>query len=270
MARGLRSACTIGWLWGLVGLSPGTEGVSFGENGLPDHDLQQITAEVNRTYARVTSARGRIERTVKVADGVADTLRGRFAVEKPDRLLVDLVGENRQVVGYDGETFRVYFPDQDRGIYRKVVDLTSLERLVTGPTPFFGNMLALIEDGFSLAVADTAAGNVIVKAVPERPLLFNFVLMAIDPRTWTIGAVEHFDRNNQLVSQTRFHEYQVTEDTLFFPTLVETATVSDRGIVDETTRLSRVELNVALQGEDLSMPDSPETVWSLMPLEGPH
>jgi outer membrane lipoprotein-sorting protein len=251
-------------------LSPGTEDVSFGENGLPDHDLQQITAEVNRTYARVTSARGRIERTVKVVDGEADTLRGRFAVEKPDRLLVELVGGNRQVVGCDGETFRVYFPDQDRGIYRKVADLTSLERFVLGPTPFFGNILALTEDGFSLAVADTVAGNVIIKAVPERPFQFSFVLVAIDPRTWTVRAVEHFDRNNQLVSQTRFQEFEVTGDTLFFPTLVETATVSDRGIVDETTRLSRVQLNVALQGEDLSMPDSPQTVWSLLPLEGPR
>lgn len=270
MATSLKPAYAIVYLWALVGLPPGFEGVSFAENDLPGYNLQEIVADVNRTYARVNSARGRIDRTVKLAEEVADSLQGRFAVEKPDHLLVEFVGGKRQVVGCDGKSFRVYFPDQNRGIYRNVEDLSSLERFVLGPTPFFGNILALMKEGFTLAVADTVKGNIIIKAVPERPLQFNFVLVAIAPQTWTIQAIEHFGRNNQLVSQTRFLEFTTIGDTLFFPTVVETSTLSDRGIVTETTRLSRVQLNVALRAEDFLISDNPETKWSLIPLEGPH
>ena len=247
---------------------PAFQAASLAEGPGVGGDPAQVIERVGQTYARVYSARGRIDKTLSFA-GTEQNFYGRFAVKKPDSLLVELIGDIHQFSAYDGKTFRAYFPDQNEGIFYHIDDPNSMDHLAAGPTPFFGNLLPLMEQHFAFEVADTLGGNLILKAVPEKPLLFNVILIAIDPSTWTIRAVEHFDRNNQLVSQTRFLEFATLDDSLFFPTTVETSTVTENGILSETTRLSRVQLNAMIPADSFRIPDNDDTRWGPAPVEAP-
>ena len=230
-----------------------------------DYNTEDVIAHVNEMYGKVHSARGRITRIIEAGDNNTKRYIGRFAIRKPDRLLVEFTGDVRQFMGYDGKTFRIYFPDENRGFYTETGKLSSLERFVLGPGPFFGNILQIMSDGFKLEVADFFEGNLILKASPEQPLYLNLVLLGISPDTWTIRAVEHFDRENNLVSQTRFLSFKSLGDSLFFPTTVETSTVVKDNVMLETTLLTRVQLNIPLEDDVFRIPDNDETVWKEQP-----
>ena len=229
---------------------------------------ERVIARVDETYSHVRSARGRIARATSFS-GTEQRYEGRFAAEKPERLLVEFVGDEEQVVVCDGQKFRAYFPGPNQGLYQTMESLSPMERFVLGPGPFFGNLLPLLQDGYVFDIAETVGGNHILRATPVRPAHFNFILLAIDPETWTIRAVEHFDRANQLMSQTRFLEFESIGDSLFLPTLVQSSTVTEDGIVTETTRLSRLLLNTSLDATVFRTPGDEHTEWSQMPESGP-
>jgi len=260
MKLALRRGSAAAILWACLAWQLGDcSGVRAETNWL-GHSVESVVDSVNRTYARVTSARGRISRTVEAGE-LVERFEGRFAARRPDHLFVELAGEDTQVLTYDGEYLHVYFPLQKRGLRRAAADLNPLERLTVGPAPFFGNVLPLLERGFSCDVADTVGGDLILKAIPDTPVLFNFILVAVDPSTWTVRAVEHFDRDNALVSQTRFLEFEAAGDSLFIPVETVSASLGKGGLFQETTRLSRVELNVSIADEVFAVRAGEGVVW---------
>ena len=246
-------------VYGLVLIIAGLHGYSFADD-LLDYDPSKVISRVMETYSRVYSARGRITRTVE-AGGENLSFSGRFAVKRPDRLLVEFVGDDHQLTVNDGKTFRVYFPKENQGLYSNINELSPPERFLMGPEPFFGNILLLMEKGFTFEAADMVEGNLILKAAPLKPLQFNFILIAIDPETWTIHAVENFNRQNQLVSQTRFLEFKTLGDSLFFPVTVKTSTILGENVMIETTHLTRVQLNVMFDEDMFRIPDNEDTEW---------
>ena len=234
-----------------------------------EYTSEEVIARVNKTYQRVHSASGRITRTIEYDGNEPQSFNGRFAIQKPDRLLVVFIGDVHQFMGYDGKTLRIYFPEENRGFYTETQKLTPLERFVVGPGPYFGNILQIMEEGFSFKVADMVAGNLILKAIPLKPFQFNFILIAVDPKTWTIRAVENFDRKNKLVNQTRFLEFKTISDSLFFPVKVKTSNVFEEGFMAETMHLTRVQLNVSLDTDAFRIPFNDDTEWVAQPI-GKH
>ncbi|MCE5249527.1 hypothetical protein LLG96_04825 [bacterium] len=243
-------------------LSGMTIPVSGAADDFDDYNTTDVITHVMQTYSRVFSARGRITRSFE-SGGEKQSYSGTFAVRKPDHILVEFVGDNHQYVGFDGTTFRLFFPAENKGIYKEAGSMNELERFITGPEPLFGNILSLINDAFSVKLADMVQGNLILKASPKKPLLFNFVLIAVDPKTWTVRAVEHFDRENKLVSQTKFLEFKSIGDSLFFPTKIATSSVSNENLYVESTELSRVQLNVIIEDEVFRIPGKSDTNWIL-------
>ena len=110
-------------------------------------------------------------------------------------------------------------------------------------------------------IADEVAGNLILKALPEKPLQFNFILIAIDPESWTIRAVEHFNRQNELVNQMRFLAFKSIGDSLYFPVTVKTSTIIGEQVMVETTKLSRIGLNDTIKETEFRIPDNDNTKW---------
>ena len=228
----------------------------------PDYSSDYIISRINETYNKVHSAQGRITRTIEVDKTEIQRHNGRFAVRKPEHILIEFVGEFHQFVGFDGTTFRIYFPNENKGIFQKNSDMSPLERFILGPEPFFGNIFTVLKQGFSIKVADRVDGNIILKATPNNPVNFNFILVSVDPKTWTIQAIEHFDRTNTLVSQTKFLEYKTVGDSLFFPTKMATSNIISDAVRVETTRLTRVQLNIPIDDETFSIPASDDTEWT--------
>ncbi len=228
---------------------------------LPDYSAEYIISRINETYSKVFSAQGRITRTIEVDNTEIQRHNGRFAVKKPEHIITEFVGEYHQYVGFDGKNFRIYFPNENKGILQKNSDMSHLERYILGPEPFFGNIITLLKQGFSIKVADRVDGNIILKATPHKPVNFNFILVSVDPKTWSIKAIEHFDRKNNLVSQTKFLEYKTVGDSLFFPTKTETSNIIRDTVRVETTNLTRIQLNITLDDESFSIPFKNNTEW---------
>jgi len=230
---------------------------------LSHYNTNEVISKVMETYSRVYSAGGRITKTFE-ANGIRQNIKGRFAVVRPGRLYVEYIGEGRQVTVNDGETLRVYYPDENRGLYQYTSKMNPLESFLLGPEPFFGNILQLMGDKFKIELADMVSGNLILKAQPVTPLQFNFILVAVDPKTWTIQAVENFDRNNKLVSQTRYLEFKSDGDSLYFPSKTRTSTVSGENLLIETLELSRVQINVDFDDKRFNNPGNSDTEWIVM------
>ena len=230
---------------------------------LSHYSTSDVLSKVMETYSRVYSASGRITRTFE-ANEIHQTIKGRFAVVRPGRLYVEYIGEDRQITVNDGETLRVYYPDQNRGLYQHTREMNPLESFLLGPEPFFGNILQLMGDNFKIELADMVSGNLILKAQPVTPLQFNFILVSIDPKTWTIQAIEQFDTHNKLVSQTRYLEFKSAGDSLYFPTKTKTSTVSGDNLLTETLELSRVQINIDFDDERFKNPGNSDTEWIVM------
>jgi len=227
----------------------------------PAYRPDDVIARVHETYDRVYSASGLITRIIEVDDKEPDILNGRFAIKKPDHMLVEFMGKLRYFNGYDGITFRVYFPEENRGYYQETNRMKSLEKFVLGPGPYFGNMLKLADSGFTFEITDHYQGNLVLKATPGNPLKIAYILFGIDPKSWTIGVVEYFDKNNELVSQTRFNSFRTFGNNLFIPTSVTTTTLEGGGLVVEKTLLTRVELNIPIEEEVFRIPSDNRTEW---------
>ncbi|MFC1693770.1 outer membrane lipoprotein carrier protein LolA [Candidatus Latescibacterota bacterium] len=90
----------------------------------PGYTPEEVLIYINETYQKVKSAEGVILRTKGVGNEEHQRFTGRFAVKKPDRLFVEYVGDLQQFTVYDGKTFRIYFPDENRGLYRETQNLS--------------------------------------------------------------------------------------------------------------------------------------------------
>lgn len=224
------------------------------------YEATAVIDSVQRSYGRISSVRGRIHRSVEIGDEV-QTHQGRFAARLPDHLYVEFVGEDAQIHLYDGDSLHVYWPGEKQGIRRSVDSLTSIERNVLGPAPFVGDPLSALSSGFAIEIADTTGGNLILKLVPETLTLHNFILVAVHPGTWTVRAIEFFDRNDALVSQTRFLQFAAVGDSLRLPRETVTSTVTHSGLLRETTRFSRVEMNVPLDEDVFRLRNAGEIRW---------
>ena len=232
-----------------------------------DYTTEDVLTQVMETYARVQSAAGRIVKTFEAGD-TKNTVNGRFAAARPGRLYLEYTGEDRQITVNDGETLYTYSPDQNRGLFKRTSELNPLETFVMGPEPLFGNMFRLLDDTFDIELADMVSGNLIMKATPHRALQVNFILVAVDPETWTIRAVENFDRNNTLISQTKYLEFRSVGDSLYFPSKTSTSTIMGDDILLETLKFSRIQLNVDFNGEWFVKPGDGDTEWISMDAVG--
>jgi len=232
-----------------------------------DFSPDEVMGFVKKTYGKVFSARGVITRIIEYGGGETERSDGVFAASRPDRMLIEFKGDLHQFMGFDGDFFRIYFPGENRGFYTDAAELGIPERFVLGPGPFFGNILDIVDSSFKLEVADFYEGKIVLKAIPGNPAQFSSILIGVAPETWTIRAVEHYDMQNKLVSQTRYMAFKTVGDSLFFPTTVETSTLLKNGVMVETTYISEVMLNVLIDDEFFDIPGNDDTDWIAQPLK---
>lgn len=233
----------------------------------PGYTPEEVLAYVNETYQKVQSAEGVILRTKGVGNEEQQRFTGRFAVKKPDLLFVEYVRDLRQLTAYDGKTFRIYFPDENRGLYRETQNLSEMERYILGPGPFFGNILPVMEKEYSFSVIDMFEGKLILRAIPRNSDVINYILIGIDPEVWIICAVELFYAQNNLVKQTRYLEFLSYGDSLFFPITVKTLSTTNSRVTEETTLLSNVQINVSPSESYFQIPGNDNTEWIARPDE---
>ena len=129
----------------------------------------------------------------------------------------------------------------------------------------FGNIFQILTIDYKFELTDYFEGNLIIKATPEKQNIFNYILIGVAPGTWTIRAVEHFDRNNELISQTRYLTFASVGDSLYFPTTVETLTRLTKQVMVESTYLRQVQLNVNIGDNFFLIPDNNDTIWTEQP-----
>lgn len=228
-------------------------------------NAEDVIENVNKTYNRVFSASGIITRFLESGNDDAKFFSGSFAIQKPDRKIVRFEKDTPQYTGYDGKTYRIFFPEDNKGYYTDTRDLSDLEKYVLGPGPIFGNILKLMERGFTFRITDFYEGNIIILATPVNPQQYNYILIGIAPETWTIRAVEYFDKQNVLVNQTLFPAYINVGDSLFIPSTTTTTTVMSKIVTVETTQLTRVQLNIPLDNEEFIIPSNNATEWNAQP-----
>ncbi len=131
-----------------------------------DHKAEDIINRVRTTYEKVRSASGRITRIVKSGYTKPRKFTGEFIVKNPDYMIIDFEDNARQLIGFDGDSYRVFSPDENKGFFKDVHDMTPLERFLLGSEPVFGHVLKLIEHGFSIEVAYMFRGNIVLKSTP--------------------------------------------------------------------------------------------------------
>ena len=222
---------------------------------------EDVISRINETYSKVYSAQGRISRTIEIDENQPYRLLGSFTVEKPVNVLIKFAGDFLQYIGFDGKEFRIYFPVENRGVYKKTSVMTFLDRFMSGTELFFGNYTSLLQNGFSITVHDTLNGKIILKATPEKQIHFNYILVGVDPQTWTIQVVEYFNTKNILVSQTKFLEYNTIGDTLIFPRKIIISTIVNNKVRIETTSLTSFKLNIFFEDKAFSIPSNENTKW---------
>lgn len=239
-------------------------GLSSAQERVPR--AEEIIARVNAVYDGVESATGSIVRIIDYGEGEPGRSEGRFMVGKPDRLKIEFGGAAVRTIMYDGSMYRLYFPKENRGYLTETSGLTAQERYVLGAGLYFGNAFRGLSEGYRFSVADTFEGNIIVKAAPDTPQTFEYILIGVAPETWTVRGIEYFDGEGRVISQTRYLEFARKDGGLFFPVKIETSAQLPGGIMVETIMLSRVEINAPLDERAFARPGDDETSWAEQPL----
>ena len=239
-------------------------GLPAAQEQVPQSD--DIIAHVNAVYDGVESASGSIVRIIDYGEGEPGRSEGRFIAGKPDRLKIEFGGAVARTILYDGSMYRLYFPKDNRGYITETSGLTAQERYVLGAGLYFGNAFRGLSEGYRFSVVDTFEGNIIVKATPDTPQTFAYVLVGVSPETWTVRGIEYFDGEGRVISQTRYLEFARKDSGLFFPIKIETSAQLPGGIMVETIMLSRVEINAPLDERAFARPGDDATSWAEQPL----
>jgi len=226
-----------------------------------DFTVQEILANVETTYQRITSARGEITRIIEMRGRDPFILKGTFAVVKPDRMRIELRGESSQVTTCDSRMYRIYFPEKNRGVYEMTGPMHDLERYVKGPGHVFGDIMGVLRTGYDLTVADPIDEMLVLKAAPIEPSDIGYILVGISPETWTVRVVEQFDTKERVVSQSRYLAFHAAGNTLFFPSTVVVTVDTGGSIAVETTYFKKIELNVPIDNGLFKNPGDRDTDW---------
>jgi outer membrane lipoprotein-sorting protein len=133
------------------------------------------------------------------------------------------------------------------------------------------NPFALLGGGYDCSRIEDFESHFIIKcSSKEDALAVSYVLMKVNPSNWMVSAYEVFDKQDTLVSQTKFFDF-VPIASAWFPARVETRVQLGNGAALESVSYSRVRINESLEDSlfAFSVPDGVQVIDVERPGESP-
>ncbi len=226
----------------------------------PEYTAPEVVAKVREAYERVKSVRGDISRIIEMQGRDPILLNGTFAAVKPGRMRIETTGTSPQITTSDSRLYRIFFPERNEGVYELVERMSPMERYVKGPGHMFGDIMSAIEEGFTFSITDYFNDTIILRAEPVEPSDIAFILLGIAPESWTVRAVEQFDLEGSVASQTRYMDYH-SGDSWYFPATVVITIDTGRSIVTETTYYRNVSVNTPIENDIFKNPGDSDSTW---------
>ena len=205
----------------------------------------EIIARVNQQYESMESIRGRFRRESRV--GIQrESVVGDFVIKKPGRVYVHNLEPRDSYLISNGSVVWLYDKEAQEVIE---VPITPLEgfppALVEATTMFNFNPFPDMENGYSCRRIDDYEQHRIVACQPigDGSGAISRVLVKVDPLRWLVVAVELFDPDGALFSQTRYENIVEAGDAQWFPLRSETRLIADGQQVVEVVEYTRVRIN---------------------------
>lgn len=212
-----------------------------------------VIEKVNLTYARFEKASGRIQRTTSQSThpslttggeatgeggGKIQISKGSFFVNWPERLLRIEYFEpiERVLLINSSGTWMLNPAEKTAQVIESPASGASMDILLSL------NPFSSLKDGFDMKRIEDHDDSIIIEAKPQKPLKLSRILVKVDPKTWTAQALELFNLNGELLSQTKYENFKSFK-TLFFPTEFVTRLKTEETLIIERSKLSRIKLN---------------------------
>ncbi len=216
---------------------------SFGLNLLAGQGVEHIIQMVNGQYGKIKSIQGIINKNIQ-GGGNTQSIRGRFLIKKPDKSYVEFANPHQIVCSNDSLCW-VEKVAENIVLKFHIARMNKFEREALGIEGLIGlNVFDQFRDGFSFSLSDTLNGDLVVSAKPKSGgELISKILVKVDPKRWVILAYEIFDLKGNLISQTKYEDYSLYGDSLFFPNRITAKSIYNGVALEETDNFSRLRLN---------------------------
>ncbi len=234
-------------------LAYAAEAVKKKKEEISSMKAENVIKKVNSTYAGFEKASGRIQRTISQAspqeggegspspeaEGKMQISKGSFFVNWQEELLrIEYFEPIERVMLINSSGTWLLNPAEKTAQVLKSpgVSGASMNTLLS-MNPFDN-----LKSGFTIKRIEDFDNSIIIEARPVKPKKLSRILVKVDPKTWLAKALELFDLNGELLSQTNYENVREFK-SLFFPTEFVTRFRIAEKLVIERTRLGRLKLN---------------------------
>jgi len=215
-------------------------------NLLADQEAEHIIRMVNEQYDGIKTIGGVIDKRIQ-SEGKTQKVTGRFLIKRPDKSYVEFADPHQIVCSNDSLCW-VEKVEENVVLKFHIAKMNRFEKEALGIGGLLGlNVFEQLRDGFRFSLLDTLNGDLVISAQPKSGgEIISKILIKVDPKKWVILAYEIFDLKGKLVSQTKYEDYILYGDSLFFPNRVTTKSIYKGETLAETDNFSRVRLNQAI------------------------
>lgn len=231
-------------LIGLLPFSPFTSGLAA------DQEAQHIIQMVNGQYGEIKTIEGIINKSIQ-GGGNTQSIKGRFLIKRPHCSYVEFANPHQIVCSNDSIC---WVDNMEENVVLKfhIARMNRFEREALGIEGLLGlNVFDQLREGFSFSLFDTLNGDLVVSAKPKSGgELISKILIKVDTKRWVILAYEIFDLEGNLVSQTKYEDYTLYGDSLFFPNRITAKSIYNGVALEETDSFSRVRLNRSIPDDN--------------------
>jgi outer membrane lipoprotein-sorting protein len=239
------------------------QGVVFATQGTStqtDNDqVSKIIAKIEANLSQINTISGRLFQTRSFGD-IKTLSKLNFYLKLPDKLYLDYLTPQRQIIVSDGKMLWSYFPSQDKAIKVDLKKMEDLENSMLSPRKILGiDIFEGLKETFDFRVEERKDDQITICATPKSEgRLLGEVKVKLDPIRWVTLSIQIFDKKDRLISRISYDKYQLFNKSIWFPLEIETESLIGREILKENISFHRVKLN----------PRIPEEKFNFTPPEG--
>jgi outer membrane lipoprotein-sorting protein len=199
----------------------------------------------------ITSLTGRLTKKTTMGSNTMESI-SKFYYRFPDKCRIETLEPTTAVLIANRDSVWFYSPQT-----KTAQKVDTLKQYVNDFLPIFP--LRMITAEFTLKRLTDYDGCYILEACPRKTSrVLSRALLKIDPRNYTVMAVELYDPKGNLISQTKYEDI-TKESDVFIPHKIMTQVQSSGDYAKEELFLSRLSVNGSLDEELFRYEPSKET-----------
>lgn len=227
---------------------------------LATEDIHSVIETLNAPHNKIQTLQGEVTKSFSLSGGkpsekLGSTTMSKFYLKSPNKLVIKCAKPERTIILNDTVLW-IYLPVERKAIKKNYKQLSELEKRLIGVESFLGfNPIYGLEGAFEFESEDesTIVGRPKVEGKIISKIVFN-----IDPQRYIILGVKIFTSNGNLLSSTRYEDWQEIDSIWFPQKLISKTYVTDMGYVKEEGNFRHIKIN---QGID-------ESQFNFTPPEG--